>query len=439
VITRNKTILLLGKVYPIQGGISCSTTLIIKDLTSLGNQVHVLTNSGEVEAGFRQIGDKGDFQEFRAFCGEQMQIHQLNRDGSIFHIPFSPAFSDRLFGKGLALIKEIDFDLIVSWYYQPYGVVAARLSEVSGIPFSICNAGSDLTRLSKNEDLKHTYEWMFSKANTIFSGKGSIPLLKKVYGISHEEKIIPLDQRRRLPNFFESNQIEPLEFKKYVALAMERYQHLPSHSLRSLAIKMIPDIEFDSKVTTIGMYGKCGEFKGSWDLLETLHKLHASGENFQFIYIAAGTEKQLKILYRKAAELRRQNVKLWILPPIPFIQIPRFIKLCDLVCILERDFPVKIHNVSTPIEVLAVGTCLAISKEIAFKSSLKKFLIHERNALIIDDPKNTDKMAEQLKSYLNRERLEKIGREGKTVYELISKNLSLVHKMAQEIEKKYVK
>src|SRR6185503_3920216 len=84
------------------------------------------------------------------------------------------------------------------------------------------------------------------------------------------------------------------------------------------------------------------------------------------------------------------------------------------VCFLERNFPIAMHGPSVPREVLACGTCLVVSLEIARKQPFVERLIHGVNALIIRNPEDGEELATQLRFVIThpQESL-KIGAEGR--------------------------
>jgi len=48
-------IAILGKIPPIQGGVSAATYWTAMELAKRGHAVHVISNAGEVEQGFRSF------------------------------------------------------------------------------------------------------------------------------------------------------------------------------------------------------------------------------------------------------------------------------------------------------------------------------------------------------------------------------------------------
>jgi hypothetical protein len=165
-------------------------------------------------------------------------------------------------------------------------------------------------------------------------------------------------------------------------------------------------------VPTIGIYGKAGEMKGSYDLLRALGQLRSQGLSFQLLAMTHGWQKR-EDLFRSMIDEQGLTACTWILPFLTPWRVPGFIRRCDAVCFLERDFPIAGHAPVVPQEVLACGTCLVVSLEIARRPMYSGRLIHGINALIVRDPRNPDELAESLRLVISHpDRSRQIGAEG---------------------------
>ena len=151
---------------------------------------------------------------------------------------------------------------------------------------------------------------------------------------------------------------------------------------------------FDPSLPTIGIYGKVGEIKGSFDLLQALGRLHASGVRFNFLALTQGRKPTIQRFAQSIEECGLAEVT-WLLPFIPHWGIPHFIRACTAVCFLERGFPITIHGPNVPREVLACGTCLILSHEIADKQINRERFQHGSNVFLVE-PRNIDELAQSL-------------------------------------------
>ena len=150
-----------------------------------------------------------------------------------------------------------------------------------------------------------------------------------------------------------------------------------------LAVHALNRKPFVEETFTIGTYGKVGETKGSYDLIEALASLAAIGAKFNFLTMASGTRSELDRYYGTILRNQCLTERSWILPPLAPWRIPSFLRRCQAVCFLERDFLIQFHGPLIPREVLSSGTCLVCSREVAEKREDGHALVDRRNAVII--------------------------------------------------------
>ena len=165
-----------------------------------------------------------------------------------------------------------------------------------------------------------------------------------------------------------------------------------------------------SEAPVIGVYGKVGVTKGTFNLIETLGGLAAQGAKFTFAAMIGDAQRQsiAQALARAGIESRTM-----VLPMLPIWRVPAFLRACTAVCFLERDFPIAIHGPIIPREVLACGTCLILSQEIAAKQRYGDRLADKENVLIVPDPKDHAGLSAALRVILeDPERAAEIGAQG---------------------------
>lgn len=152
----------------------------------------------------------------------------------------------------------------------------------------------------------------------------------------------------------------------------------------------------------IGIYGKVGITKGTFDLITALGRLAADGLKFRLAAMVGEPQgKDIEIELREAGILDRA----YVLPLLPNWRVPEFLRTCAVVCFLERDFPVAIHGPVIPREVMARGSCLVLSREITSKQRYRDDLDHGRNCLIVEDPKDHDELTSVLRRILSEPQL----------------------------------
>jgi hypothetical protein len=154
---------------------------------------------------------------------------------------------------------------------------------------------------------------------------------------------------------------------------------------------------FDPSRPTIGIYGKVGVTKGSFDLLQALAILQREGLEFNFLTLTQG--RSFEPFAAAIRELGLTN-RSWILPFIPNWRVPSFIRTCTAVCFLERDFPVTIHTPTIAQEILLAGGCLVLSGEIARKQHYRNAMVDGENLLIVADPRDVNDLAAKLRQVI---------------------------------------
>jgi hypothetical protein len=93
--------------------------------------------------------------------------------------------------------------------------------------------------------------------------------------------------------------------------------------------------------------------------------------------------------------------------------VPAFLRRCDAVGLLERDFSIRFHGPLIPREVLSSGACLVCSAEIARKPFYRGNLVDDRNAVVIAEPKDQDALAARIGRLIaDRDRTRSIGAQG---------------------------
>lgn len=424
-------ILVIGKFPPIQGGVSSSTLLFVKDLVKLNHSVTVLTNSYDVEEGYRQTLTNEDKSYYHNELLKGIDFYSLNQEQRFHHIPFSMAYSERLYGLGIKILSEKKIDLIFGWYFQPYGFVAYLLSKEFKIPFIINHAGSDLGRLSKNDDLYLSYMKILESSEQIISRRTSEKILLETFGDGLKSKIRTIRKGKKLPIYF-SPKTKALELNKYIEEANKRY-HLNYYKPFSEKIFKLNSKKITTDIPIIGMYGKCGETKGSWDIIEALKILKNKGVKFQFVYITGGSDRLLRDFYSFLIKNEDILDSIWILPFMPFWKIPSFIKSCDIVMFLEHNFPIKFHSPSLPYEILSMGKCLISSKEVIEKSILSNYLIDKTNYVEIENPNNIELLSDKITYAIEDEKYKLIGAHGLSISRFIQSSQEHIHPIANLI------
>jgi hypothetical protein len=164
-------------------------------------------------------------------------------------------------------------------------------------------------------------------------------------------------------------------------------------ALARLGADVVSPGPFDASKPTIGIYGKVGEQKGSFDLVKALAIVKRRGGAFNFVALTQGTQA---VAFRQAVRAAGLEDRTYLLPFIAHWKVARFIRACTAVCFLERDFAISFHTPSVPREVLACETCLVVSGEILAKQIYKDQLVDGENFFAVPDPRNVEQLADVL-------------------------------------------
>ena len=397
-------IAIIGKFPPIQGGVSARTYSVAHELAARDHDVAVITNASEVERTHRHILLADDMPLLRQRGRRSIELYESEPLLPETHIPHDPAFATRLLGLSLDVCSRASYDLVVGWYLEPYGVIATVVGQVLGRRVLLLHAGSDVGRLSHNRDLASAFRWALS--HTVIATPRHLAGRLRTLGA---EAILLLGTQGRLPDTHLSG-TETFEFGPY-HLAGQNY--FPTALLERQASRVREhDAGHDRPI--VAVYGKVGETKGTFDLVAALAFLARAGTDFTFAAVVSGTVGSVRAFVAAVSAEPMLGERTILLPPLPAWRVAGFLRRCDIVCFLERDFAVDFHAPIVPREVLAAGACLVCSSEIAEKQPFRTSLVDGRNFVEIRDPREVGALTSRLRDlFENPAARRDIGRRGK--------------------------
>lgn len=403
-------ICIIGKYPPIQGGVSMHNYWIARSLAYRGHEVHIVTNADEVENEFRIFMTQED-QSWYQPCFDHGSVRVRNTEcfgRKYFYIPQANPFVTKLASLATEVVESSSAEIILSYYLEPYAVAAYLVSSWTGTPFIVRHAGSDVGRLLKIEQLHRCYTEVLRKSRLVVTNE---LLAESFVSLGVEPNRLYPNPGFDLPREYFNPQVNPLDINGFLSeLATSSPGFVQS------ILKWHTD-SIDVSLPSIGIYGKIGEVKGTFDLVETLAGLKRKGLRFNFIAIAHGCP-ELEKRFRDAVIEANLEKETRILPFIPHWRIPSFLRSLSAVCFLERDFPIKFHTPIIPLEALSCGTCLIVSSEIARKQPFCERLIHGINALIVRNPCDHVELEAVLRQVIeNPELFHKIGIQGASLTE----------------------
>jgi glycosyltransferase involved in cell wall biosynthesis len=293
------------------------------------------------------------------------------------YIPHANPFVSKLAALATDVVRRSRCDAILAYYYEPYTVAGWMASRWTGRPLITKHAGSDLDRLFRVPDLATTYREILRSADAVVTQPRLMP---RFLGMGVHRTRLERDVAYSPPASIFNPQARPIDI-----------------SASAVACGPAKQLAAGPSGPVIGTYGKIGISKGTFDLIAALGDLAREGLEFRLAAMIGAVQGQ-----SIASALGRTGLteRTYILPMMPNWKVPGFLRACSCVCFLERDFPIAIHGPIVPREILACGTCLVLSGEIASKQRYRDMLVPGENVLIVKDPKNTTELAAALRTVI---------------------------------------
>ncbi len=376
-------VLLLGKIPPIQGGVSRSTWLAACDFLDAGHSIEVISNADAMDYGFRQMTTASD-KELEVFRKRGGVIHNLESVPPYSYIPWSSPFLSQMLGAGIASIRRAAPDVIVGWYLEPYGVAASILGKMFNVPVILRHAGSDIGRLRNVTDLGNAYDAFLSEAAAVITGKSAQTdeILREAGVKPHA--MFKVKGRALHRSFFEKS--DDFDLHELVDRSEEWFSHYGFDE--DLYRKLIEwnRAALDNDEPAIGTYGKIAEVKGTYNIIDAIDSLAGRGVKVSYRALWSATPKRFAHAFRYLSAKKNLRGRSMILPPLAPWRVPAFIKSCQGVAFLENRFPISFHTPQVPREVIACASPLILSGEIYEKVYFGSQLVDRINVLKVEDP-----------------------------------------------------
>jgi len=376
-------ICLIGKFPPIQGGVSMRTYWAAYALAARGHEVHVVTNAKEVRPPFRMHMREQDWQRCEATYGSgSVTVHWTDPvDRSQTYIPMASPFVSKLAGIAVRLHSEQPFDVIHSFYLEPYGVAGHLAAQMTGVPHVTRTAGSDAGHLWRHPQLEALYDHLLRSAAGVITGKAVAA--------------------RAIQRGVDADRIA---FAGGVIVPDGVFTPTgPSLDLAALRVEVAsdPDLsallwgEFAGDRPYFGVYGKLGESKGSFALLAAMQRLKEAGLDIGLVALAHGPPAVEERFRAQARDFALAD-RILQLPFLPHWRVPEFIRGCLAICCLEQDFPIGFRTPIILREVLLCGTCLVAATEVIRKLPGYSKLPHGFGCVAIEDVNDVETLSQRL-------------------------------------------
>lgn len=354
-------IMFIGKYPPIGGGTASRAYWMIKGLAERGVDITVVTNAWETEPMYRTPITPADLEMLKP-CG--IKFYSTDPLDNPFYIPYANPMFAKLVNLALELNAKEHFDLIDTLYILPYTIAGYITKTMTGLPYILRHAGSDMERLLFNSYLNTFFKEVIRRADLVVTSKNRI--------LSFLELGVPEDKiHSELVGAVDLRSFNPTGSKFDLA----KYRH-----------------DYDSNLPVITFIGKVSLFKGIDYLLEAVKNIK---EDYYLMLVVQGDVEFLK----KKLDSYNLSERAIIVDYLPPWRVPEIYRVSTVVVSPEIDFPVVGHNPIVPREVMASGICPMLSTELAEKGIYKR--IENNVSGIVFNPKDIGQFTEKLRFIIN--------------------------------------
>ncbi|MBI3089386.1 MAG: glycosyltransferase family 4 protein [Candidatus Tectomicrobia bacterium] len=355
-------ICLISKYPPIEGGVAAKSYWLAKALGARGHQVHVVTNADEVEDSYRE-----EIPEEERGLLEPQNVRRWSTSPSMrkrFIPQYNPHIA-KLANLALAVVREVDVDLVYSHYLLPYGVAALLVKQLGKLPLIVRHAGSDITSLYRAPFLHEILREVLAGADVVLGTQRTKAILKGS-GIN-PEKVAVIKQAVNLREFHPDN---------------------PAYDFRPYGIP------HTAEYPVITYIGKVSALKNPTALLRAAARLKDLQFSLAFVVGRGTTIEQLKGL---AKELGIDQ-KCVFLPFVPPWSMSRIMTASTCIVKPESDeepyLPRGTHYPIVSLEAMACACCTIIGEKVKGKG-IYRFFQDGVHTLAVN-PSNPESFAEKL-------------------------------------------
>lgn len=363
-------VLFIGKFPPIQGGVAADAYSLVAALLNEGFEIEVVSDCLLVESDFRIAMSPEDIDRLQFLDHRQAKNFTFSPISPFGNhrkkIPGALASESLLYGRCARSCKKRNFDVVISNYLVPYSIVGALVSKNFCIPHIILHAGSDLFDLTNDSDLFESISNALESASVIITMPAGIQRLAA----------LGIDTIRCRENIETASWQGPF-YSGYDKSAFSSY--LSTVSSLAPRAQDFMSLEYSDRRPDkflLGICGKAGVSKGSYELIEALRDLEKTDRSIHCMASWAGLEDS-----GVASFVRRtgQPSNLELISPMPRWRVPDFINYCDALLFLEHDFWLPYHTPQFPREVIASGSFGVFSTDIFDRfAGCSEILLEER-------------------------------------------------------------
>jgi glycosyltransferase involved in cell wall biosynthesis len=377
---------IIGKYPPIEGGVSKQVYWLARSLALVGHRVHIVTNAEEVEADYRMYLSDDDRAKLECSFdnGGGVRHYPTVATGNSWHIPNTNPFVTKLAALARDVVREHGCTFVHTSYLEPYAFAGALVSQWTGVPYSVQHAGSDIGRLAQDPLLRSAYLEVMAGADVAITAPSIARRL--IAGGVRPERLF-LQSLRYLPSEYFRPDGPVLDVNGLVSELAER----------GFTAAMRTDAPFEPSRPTIGIYGKPGPRKGTYQLIRALGLLRRKGLEFNFVALCGNAGIGFEHMQALVQEEKLDTCS-FLLPFLPHWRVPEFLRLCTVVAFLENQFPIGIHSPVIPMETQVCARCLVVSAEVAADQWPPAAFVNGKTCLVVNDPLRPSEVAAVLES-----------------------------------------
>jgi len=367
---------MFGKVPPIVGGVSVQTFETALDLARAGHDIDIISNRMDGRIGRERAVEVSSLE-----VPENVRILDIASMQGFSHIPFSPAFLERMLGLAARWHGSQHYSLAVGWYFLPYSVAAYLFSKINNIPFILAHAGSDLGRLSLHGDLRVLFGKMLRDAAAVLTPDRDITKEKLISLGVDADRLVYIRKGTPLPSYYSAPKTVDRSFCERVAYGQWRETVSDCdnlHPIYSHASSLGRDLE------VLCFYGKVSISKQLDVLLEAVNSVAKWQTKFTLLLIVSGEDAELSNLDSIIGRCTNLAGRLTVMPPVMPWAIPEILRGCKAVFYLEKGFLVDVHLSKVPREAIRCGAVPVVSADIGKLPFYRDVLIDGVNSIVVN-------------------------------------------------------
>jgi hypothetical protein len=310
----------------------------------LGYNVIVLTNADEVEDTDRMRLAPGDRVKLGGYrVSGSVAVISTKPDERISFVPEANPYLAKIISLGLELVRKHRPRFLFCSYMEPYGVAGLMISKITGVPYVVQHAGSDIGRLIDSSQLRAVYAEVLRSAAAVITAPSLVPKMLS-FRVSPARIVLPVYCRLPKDVYYPSG-----------------FRRSPGSELRLVC------------------YGKVGAAKGTDCLLQAVEQCRADGMPVKLVTHWGGIGMEEYKRKFQGGLLRR--AVLWR-GFVPHWRIADSIRSAHVGVYLENGFEIPFHTPIGPLECWACGRSAILSEEVFGKAYINEIAIPGANCYI---------------------------------------------------------